>query len=265
MPGRHCRDSQERGGTQYESASTVRAFRASRKSGKQPRNGCKVIIIHLANTKYVFRYVKCNLPTRGRVKKCRTARLRFRFFNDKGTASLRNVQTLCTKKKQTKGRARLDRLHACKARKGRQIIINKITLSTDSGAAKVREIMKKNLKILANNASKVEFRSLKAALNAVKQAAENDKDGTNGTRKYIEEIGITINDLNEITWQLLESICQKSKSGNYCPWYVLGALKKYADETRKERKEAEKLEDARRVNAKAKKIRAKKAEAEKAA
>lgn len=121
--------------------------------------------------------------------------------------------------------------------------------------------MKANFKSLANNASKIEFKSLKAALNAVKQAAENDKDGTNGTRNYFESIGITINDLNGITWQTLESICQKSKSGNYCPWYVLGALKKYADNTEKERKEAEKLEEAKKVNAKAKKIRSKKAEA----
>lgn len=114
--------------------------------------------------------------------------------------------------------------------------------------------MKANeLKNLANASAKIEFQSLKAALNAVKQAADNDSEGV---RAYLAEIGISMQALKGLQWQTLEPLCQKSKkSGKYCPWYVLGALRKYSD-TEKAKADA-KLEETKKVNAKAKKIRAK--------
>lgn len=154
--------------------------------------------------------------------------------------------------------------------------------------------MKRN----ANNESKQQFKSLKAALNAVKEAAERDTTGT-GTRAYLANIGISVQILNAIKWQQLqEKECQKSKTGTYCPWYVLNCLAKFtkdeitaiqykidADEqyqqalsilhgngehreesyVREHASEIIQQEEARRVNARAKKIRTKKAEAEKAA
>lgn len=118
--------------------------------------------------------------------------------------------------------------------------------------------MKANeLKKLANASAKIEFQSLKAALNAVKQAADNDSEGV---RAYLQKLGVSMQALKGLQWQTLEPLCQRSKTGKYCPWYVLGALRKYTD-SEKAKAEA-KLEETKKVNARAKKIRAK-AEAKK--
>lgn len=144
-----------------------------------------------------------------------------------------------------------------------------ITITTDNGAAKVREFMKNqtnaknvNAKASANNVAKanapeivtmkagagvqinyksakaktsykcaanstlkIEMKSLRACLNVLKQATDDDKDGI---RAYIAECGLTIGLVKRIKPVDVENYTQKSKSGSYCPWYVLGALKKAA-------------------------------------
>lgn len=144
-----------------------------------------------------------------------------------------------------------------------------ITITTDNGAAKVREFMKnqtnnaKNVnakasateakanapeivtmkadagvqinykgakaktsyKCAANSTLKIEMKSLRACLNVLKQATDDDKDGI---RAYIAECGLTIGLVKRIKPIDIENYTQKSKSGSYCPWYVLGALKKAA-------------------------------------
>ncbi len=56
-----------------------------------------------------------------------------------------------------------------------------------------------NLKSLANIESKLEMFSPKAALNAVKNAYDLDKD-SKGTRAYIESLGYTAKVLKALNW-----------------------------------------------------------------
>lgn len=80
-------------------------------------------------------------------------------------------------------------------------------------------------KLAANNSLKIEIKSLRTCLNVVKQAADDD---ANGVRAYIEEIGLTVGLLKRTIPVDIIEYTQKSKAGNFCPWYVLGALKKAA-------------------------------------
>lgn len=166
-----------------------------------------------------------------------------------------------------KRRARRGCLHACKGTHG-GANNKQITITTDNGAAKVRKFMKnqtnaKNVnakasaneakanapeivtmkadagvqinykgakvktsyKCAANSTLKIEMKSLRACLNVLKQATDDDKDGI---RAYIAECGLTIGLVKRIKPVDIENYTQKSKSGSYCPWYVLGALKKAA-------------------------------------
>lgn len=81
-------------------------------------------------------------------------------------------------------------------------------------------------KCAANETLKVEMKSLKACINLLKQAADDDRDGI---RAYIEECGLTVGLVKKLKPIDIVEYTQKSKAGNYCPWYVLGALKKAAD------------------------------------
>ncbi len=84
---------------------------------------------------------------------------------------------------------------------------------------------KASYKCAANSTLKIEMKSLRACLNVLKQATDDDKDGI---RAYIAECGLTIGLVKRIKPVDIENYTQKSKSGSYCPWYVLGALKKAA-------------------------------------
>lgn len=84
---------------------------------------------------------------------------------------------------------------------------------------------KTSYKCAANSTLKIEMKSLRACLNVLKQATDDDKDGI---RAYIAECGLTIGLVKRIKPVDIENYTQKSKSGSYCPWYVLGALKKAA-------------------------------------
>lgn len=102
-----------------------------------------------------------------------------------------------------------------------------VTMKADAGVqinykgAKV----KTSYKCAANSTLKIEMKSLRACLNVLKQATDDDKDGI---RAYIAECGLTIGLVKRIKPVDIENYTQKSKSGSYCPWYVLGALKKAA-------------------------------------
>ena len=85
--------------------------------------------------------------------------------------------------------------------------------------------VKTSYKCAANSTLKIEMKSLRACLNVLKQATDDDKDGI---RAYIAECGLTIGLVKRIKPADIENYTQKSKSGSYCPWYVLGALKKAA-------------------------------------
>ncbi len=110
---------------------------------------------------------------------------------------------------------------------------------------------KSSYKCAANSTLKIEMKSLRACLNVLKQAADDDKDGI---RAYIAECGLTIGLVKRIKPVDIENYTQKSKSGSYCPWYVLGALKKAA---------ANGLEDAIKTREAAEKETAKGAKAAK--
>lgn len=102
-----------------------------------------------------------------------------------------------------------------------------VTMKADAGVhlnykgAKV----KTSYKCAANSTLKIEMKSLRACLNVLKQATDDDKDGI---RAYIAECGLTIGLVKRIKPVDIENYTQKSKNGSYCPWYVLGALKKAA-------------------------------------
>ena len=125
----------------------------------------------------------------------------------------------------------------------------------------------REMKSLANNESKAEVKSLKTALNAVKDAAAR-KDVE--TRKFLQAINLSVDVLNSIEWHALEPLCRKSKNNTYCTWYVWECLvncrRTSIIKEIEERKAKEKAaKDAKKVNEKAKKIKAKKAEKAKAA
>lgn len=103
------------------------------------------------------------------------------------------------------------------------------------------------------------MKSLRQTLNVVKQSADDD---ANGVRAYLEEIGLSVGLLKRTTPADLEKYTQKSKAGNYCPWFVLGGLKKAAKDgladTIKAREDAEKAaKNAAKAAAKAAKAASK--------
>ncbi len=124
----------------------------------------------------------------------------------------------------------------------------------------------REMKSLANKESKLEVKSLKTALAAVKDAAAH-KDCD--TRRFLEAIQLPIDILNAIEWQSLEATCRKSSTGFYCTWFVwewlINNRRSAIIKEIEERKAAAKAaKAAKKVNERAKAKRAK-AKKEKAA
>lgn len=111
-----------------------------------------------------------------------------------------------------------------RSRKVRAYMKNQTTKNVNASVNNVAKA-KSSYKCAANSTLKIEMKSLRACLNVLKQAADDDKDGI---RAYIAECGLTIGLVKRIKPADIENYTQKSKSGSYCPWYVLGALKKAA-------------------------------------
>lgn len=115
------------------------------------------------------------------------------------------------------------------------------------------------MKSAANRESKAEARSLKNALNAVKDAAaRKDCD----TRRFLEAIQLPIDVLNAIEWQSLEATCRKSSTGFYCTWFVwewlINNRRSAIIREIEGKKAAEKAaREAKRVNERAKRVKAK--------
>lgn len=133
----------------------------------------------------------------------------------------RGVQIINNKKNLTNGQ---------RSRKVRAYMKNQTTKNVNASVNNVANNykgakVKTSYKCAANSTLKIEMKSLRACLNVLKQATDDDKDGI---RAYIAECGLTIGLVKRIKPVDIENYTQKSKSGSYCPWYVLGALKKAA-------------------------------------